>query len=177
MNAGDPLKCTSPEDVYLLLKSSDFISHDLDHAYDDCVDLQEGRLEEFAPKYHLVLKKWFAMPRSHEFRCFVRDEQLIGKCATTWISLGSMNVHANCCARTSALTHGSLSNEAISARDTNYYDFLQERTRQSRFVQMINDFYIQKIRGNFPTSHCQLFLIAKTCASVAHRKIRIHNKA
>ncbi|CAO3702550.1 unnamed protein product [Rhizopus stolonifer] len=30
------LKCTSPFDVFLLLKSSDFINHDLNHVYEDC---------------------------------------------------------------------------------------------------------------------------------------------
>ncbi len=30
------IKCTSPNDVYLLLKSSNFITHDLEHAFDNC---------------------------------------------------------------------------------------------------------------------------------------------
>ncbi|KAK7755395.1 hypothetical protein SLS62_002622 [Diatrype stigma] len=30
------IKCTSPNDVYLLLKSSNFITHDLEHAFDAC---------------------------------------------------------------------------------------------------------------------------------------------
>ena len=30
--ASSPLKCMSPADVYLLLKSSDFVQHDLDPA-------------------------------------------------------------------------------------------------------------------------------------------------
>ncbi|KAK0732785.1 D123-domain-containing protein [Apiosordaria backusii] len=33
------IKCTSPNDIYILLKSSSFISHDLDHAFDDTRDL------------------------------------------------------------------------------------------------------------------------------------------
>lgn len=76
MVAGPPLKCTSAEDVYLLLKSSDFIIHDLDHAYDDCETADQG--DSVLPEYQLVLKKWFAMPKSHEFRCFVRGRNLIG---------------------------------------------------------------------------------------------------
>ena len=31
------MKCTCPNDVYLLLKSSSFVSYDLEHAFDDCV--------------------------------------------------------------------------------------------------------------------------------------------
>ena len=77
MVAGPPLKCTTVDDVYLLLKSSDFVTHDLDHAYDDCEDADQG--DARSPEYRLVLKKWFAMPKSHEFRCFVRDRKLIGR--------------------------------------------------------------------------------------------------
>ena len=81
MVAGPPLRCQTPEDVYLLLKSSDFIAHDLEHVYDDCEE--EDRYpcdrQSAPPKFSLVLKKWFSMPRSHEFRCFVKKNSLIGK--------------------------------------------------------------------------------------------------
>jgi len=36
MAANGTLKCQTPGDVFLLLKSSDFIVHDLDHAFDHC---------------------------------------------------------------------------------------------------------------------------------------------
>lgn len=32
------MECRDPNDIYLLLKSSDFITHDLEHAFDDCAD-------------------------------------------------------------------------------------------------------------------------------------------
>lgn len=75
-----PLKCTSPADVYLLLKSSDFIPHDL-HAssvFEGCIDASSPT----APGYQLelVLRKWYSVDRSREFRCFVRDNVLIGIC-------------------------------------------------------------------------------------------------
>ena len=111
MVPGPPLKCQSPADVYLLLKSSDFISHDLDHAFDGCVDFDpelpveddlvqapsrlmvEGGSEtdsddEDAPprqrrakqyEFELVLKQWYDMPKSQEWRCFVRDRKLVGE--------------------------------------------------------------------------------------------------
>ncbi|KXX74991.1 hypothetical protein MMYC01_208236 [Madurella mycetomatis] len=50
------MKCTSANDVYILLKSSSFISHDLSHAFDDTL-LQP-------------------LP-SLEFRCFVKDRSLV----------------------------------------------------------------------------------------------------
>ena len=76
--ASSPLKCVSPSDVYMLLKSSDFILHDVDAAklFDDCdcppdTDLPRHELE-------LVLRKWYPVDRSRELRCFVRRETLIG---------------------------------------------------------------------------------------------------
>ncbi|KZS93583.1 cytoplasmic protein [Sistotremastrum niveocremeum HHB9708] len=73
-----PLKCTSPADVYLILKSSDFVTHDLlaSSVFEDCVDF----IPEIDSQYELelVLKKWYSMDRSREFRCFVREGRLIG---------------------------------------------------------------------------------------------------
>lgn len=125
MIPGQALKCQCPADVYLLLKSSDFISHDLDHAFDECIDYEPEKEEELveeaaqspqddlaqlaaqlalqeqdrsatdssddeevpAPptrrkkspyEFELVLKKWFDMPKSQEWRCFVKDRELVG---------------------------------------------------------------------------------------------------
>lgn len=77
-----PLKCTSPADVFLFLKSSDFISHDLDSSFvfEGCVS-SEGSPPSPPPHYdlELVLKKWYAIETSRELRCFVRENSLIGK--------------------------------------------------------------------------------------------------
>lgn len=64
------LKCTKPADIYLLLKSSDFIAHDLN------VD-QEGAEPH---QFHLCLKKWYDLHPAMEFRCFVRNHQLLAWC-------------------------------------------------------------------------------------------------
>ncbi|KND92314.1 Cell division cycle protein [Tolypocladium ophioglossoides CBS 100239] len=68
------LKCTTPNDVYLLLKSSSFVSHDLAHAFDGCAPAPPSRL--FAPV--LVLRPFFAPHVALEFRCFVKHRSLIG---------------------------------------------------------------------------------------------------
>ncbi|KAJ7069833.1 D123-domain-containing protein [Mycena amicta] len=72
--ASSPLKCTSPADVYLLLKSSDFITHDItpESVFDGC--------SETPAQYELelVLRKWYPVDRSREIRCFVRENALIG---------------------------------------------------------------------------------------------------
>lgn len=64
------MECRSANDIYLLLKSSDFITHDLEHALEGCIDTAEI-------PYHLVLRKSFVLNPSLEFRCFVRDRRLI----------------------------------------------------------------------------------------------------
>ena len=75
-----PLKCISPADVYLLLKSSDFICHDLnpETVFEGC-HLEVG--SQSLPPYNLelVLRKWYPIDRSRELRCFVRGNILIGK--------------------------------------------------------------------------------------------------
>ncbi|EGX90818.1 cell cycle control protein Cdc123 [Cordyceps militaris CM01] len=67
------LKCTSPNDIYLLLKSSSFISHDLTHAFDGCTSIEPSR--PFSPV--LVLRPYFTPHVALEFRCFVKHRQLI----------------------------------------------------------------------------------------------------
>jgi hypothetical protein len=77
-----------------LLKSSDFVLHDLDaeSVFDGCVDNAkdgnddaEGEVEvgggsgrACAYRLELVLRKWFAIEPSREMRAFVRDGVLVG---------------------------------------------------------------------------------------------------
>ncbi|KAF4123155.1 hypothetical protein GMORB2_6703 [Geosmithia morbida] len=68
------LKCTTPNDVYLLLKSSSFVSHDLDHAFDDCTAAPASR----PPRPVLVLRPFFSPHVALEFRCFVKQRALVG---------------------------------------------------------------------------------------------------
>jgi hypothetical protein len=78
INATNSMECRTPNDIYLLLKSSDFVTHDIGHAFDDTVDQSlEGNPEI---PYHLVLRKWITLNPSVEFRCFVRDRRLIALC-------------------------------------------------------------------------------------------------
>lgn len=73
ITATQSLKSTTPFDIYLLLKSSDFINHDLNHAYEECSD--EKQPEQ---SFELVLRKWYNIQPSMEFRCFVRNQEIIG---------------------------------------------------------------------------------------------------
>ncbi|KAK5137059.1 hypothetical protein LTR08_001068 [Meristemomyces frigidus] len=80
INATNSMECRTPNDIYLLLKSSDFVTHDLEHAFDDCVDSPDSTLSQDDIPYHLVLRKHFQMNPSVEFRCFARGRKLLCMC-------------------------------------------------------------------------------------------------
>ncbi|KAJ4848941.1 hypothetical protein Tsubulata_034177 [Turnera subulata] len=69
------LRCTSFCEIALLLHSSDSLVHDLCNAYDLCSDNNQSRAQSF----FLALRKWYSslLPEM-EFRCFVRDQRLVG---------------------------------------------------------------------------------------------------
>ena len=78
INPTNSMECRSANDVYMMLKSSDFVTHDLEHAFDGCAD---GTADAVGVPYYLVLRKWVsAWNPSVEFRCFVRRRKLIGLC-------------------------------------------------------------------------------------------------
>ena len=104
ISATNNMECRTPNDIYLLLKSSDFITHDLEQAFDDCEDESNIRsgvpessrnidhsvdmlgLEPHTPEtldipFHLILRKTItALVTSLEFRCFVGARQLLCIC-------------------------------------------------------------------------------------------------
>ena len=100
------MRCTTPHDIILLLKSSEFIAHDLTMAFADV----EGGAEISASfrAFELILRNWITVNPSNEFRCFVRDKQLLGACA---LNVGTMT------------TDGA----GISQRDyTNFYPSVKQ---------------------------------------------------
>ena len=123
--ASNSLECQRPSDIYLLLKSSDFITHDLQHAFEDCHKTEQPALNEentnvnAAPNqddfnYVLVLRKWVEMNPSVEFRCFVRSRTLL----------------------------------AICQRDLNHFEFLFTMVDQLR--SKIQEFFETRIMPAFP---------------------------
>ena len=80
MAATNDMQCRTPNDIYLLLKSSDFISHDLELPFDDCVPDTPNSMSTPDVPYHLVLRKYVNFNPSLEFRCFVRDRVLLCIC-------------------------------------------------------------------------------------------------
>lgn len=80
-----PLKCTSPADVYLLLKCSDFINHDLlkENVFEGCDAKADNSSQEPEYELELVLRKWYPFDSGRELRCFVREDVLLGGTFTT----------------------------------------------------------------------------------------------
>ena len=140
--ASSPLKCTSPADVYLLLKSSDFINHDLDvHAvFEGCQFDADG-----PPTYdlELVLRKWYPVDRGRELRCFVRANELIGERAAATLS--------DSISKLRLLTRGMVL--GISQRDTNYYEFWNDPETQRKVSSAVREFWETNIKPKWMSCH------------------------
>ena len=130
------MECRTPYDVYLLLKSSDFITHDLEQVLDDCESDDDGDedsddadgsseedLDEIQYKekqlskipYYLILRK--TVPNFNpalEFRCFVRSRHLL----------------------------------CICQRDLNHFSFLPALVSSLR--SCIQDFFSKNLQQSFP---------------------------
>ena len=70
------LSCDRLSDVYIQLRSSDFINHDLTEPFSDCEDKETAQAKEF--QYMLILRDWININSSMEFRCFVHHNILVG---------------------------------------------------------------------------------------------------
>ncbi|KAI7791947.1 cell division cycle protein 123 homolog [Triplophysa rosa] len=70
------LQCQSLSDIFLLFKSSDFITHDLTKPFLHCSDDSPDP----TINYELVLRKWSELIPGGEFRCFVKENKLIAIC-------------------------------------------------------------------------------------------------
>jgi len=70
MNSG--LKCRSSGEVLLLLKSSDLVQHDLQHAFRNCM-YNGSEIYDVC----LATRKWANLDPAMEFRCFVINNKLV----------------------------------------------------------------------------------------------------
>uniref|UniRef100_A0A3Q3WFC6 Translation initiation factor eIF2 assembly protein n=1 Tax=Mola mola TaxID=94237 RepID=A0A3Q3WFC6_MOLML len=68
------LQCQSLSDIFLLFKSSDFITHDLTQPFLLCSDKDSP---DPVINYKMVLRKWSELIPGGEFRCFVKENKLI----------------------------------------------------------------------------------------------------
>ena len=127
ISATNSMACTTPNDIYLLLKSSDFVTHDLEQVFDGCEDQSEDEYDsenEVEEKsvdgplskipYHLVLRKTIpAYNPALEIRCFARSRHLLCMCQ----------------------------------RDLNHFDFLPRLIPKLR--SLIQDFFEKNLKRNF----------------------------
>lgn len=82
---GGTLQCRTPGDVYLLLKASDFCSFDLNYALQNVIGEDSERNDADPPnqdisqatRFQLALRQWCQLYPSQEFRCFVKDHELV----------------------------------------------------------------------------------------------------
>jgi hypothetical protein len=131
----------------MLLKSSDFIVHDLsaESVFEGCANHDQstttttttttsggrstcsgGKGEGVVYKLELVLRKWFAIDPSREMRAFVRDGVLVG----------ASRLRPRLFVRPRSLTKWKLLIFlGISQRDANYYEFLNEPATQGKIVE------------------------------------------
>ena len=84
------LECKSPADIYLLLKSSTFVAHDLTNPFNTDNSVNEEAAKLPTVEYELVLRRWHNLNPAGEFRCFVRNEELIGDSSLRIIVFDSM---------------------------------------------------------------------------------------
>ncbi|VDM22560.1 unnamed protein product [Hydatigera taeniaeformis] len=73
INFGSTLRCTSATDLLVLLKASDFISHDIYAPFAFCTDVND---DEPRHPLKLVLRAWRQIRPDGELRCFIRSNQL-----------------------------------------------------------------------------------------------------
>jgi len=80
MTVSGNLKCQTPYDIFLLLKSSDFINYDLEQiaAYEQKTNTAVDPTIPTNSSGTLVLRKWYDLQQSMEFRCFVYNHKLVG---------------------------------------------------------------------------------------------------
>lgn len=77
ISPNNTLKCSTPGEVILLLKSSDLMTYDLTSPFKFCVD---ASIPNPIYKKELVLRKWANLMSGMEFRCFVRESKLVAVC-------------------------------------------------------------------------------------------------
>lgn len=78
VTASNSIVCANADEVLLLLKSSDRIAHDICNAFDGCIDKADEPVN-----WVLVLKKQYDLKPDREFRCFVKDNDLVGMTASS----------------------------------------------------------------------------------------------
>ena len=112
------LRCRSIRDIFLLLKSSDFITHDLTAPFEHCSNVQDSANQSVT--HHLVLRQWQDISAESEFRCFVQNNTVVG------ISQRHLGIH---------FPHLNVQKEQISSDILRFYHtYIEEKFADSDFT-------------------------------------------
>ena len=94
MTLGQTLACQNPDEIVLLLKSSDRVAHDICHAAEGDLGISSAAPSEGAAgeapgssssggqaggRHVLALRRWHDLRPEREFRCFVKGHELVGE--------------------------------------------------------------------------------------------------
>jgi hypothetical protein len=126
MEQKNTMKCRTPDDIYFMLKSSNFVSHDLEHAFDGTAPSTSDQTSSspsssstsslgFNPV--LVLRAYFDIHTALEFRCFVKQRNLV----------------------------------AITPRDLKYYPYLEGL--RSTIIERTKTLFHSKLQFTFPSGN------------------------
>lgn len=156
ISATNSMECQVPNDIYLLLKSSDFITHDLDHAFDGCED---ESLHESQWEWPDEIQTGTSNENEND-DCTSDPQNTSQSTYTTLESSGPLNETFPYClvlrktisAMTTSLefrcfvrTHNLL---CICQRDLNYYEFLAPLV--PKLLPLVQTFFDTKLKSSFP---------------------------
>ncbi|ERS97934.1 hypothetical protein HMPREF1624_06105 [Sporothrix schenckii ATCC 58251] len=130
MEQKNTMKCRTPDDIYFMLKSSNFVSHDLEHAFDGTTPTTSGPSRSASASastptsssalgFHpvLVLRAYFDIHTALEFRCFVKQRNLV----------------------------------AVTPRDLKYYPYLEGL--RSTILERTKTLFHSKLQFTFPSGN------------------------
>ena len=135
--------------MYLLLKASDFVNHDLlvENVFEGCDPNEDSASHEPEYKLELVLRKWYPVDRGRELRCFVRENILLGKGSIT-----------PCIDYEFRLPKHFTFYQGCSQRDTNYYEFWNQEETNMKVTSTVEEFWAQNIRDKWSGQQDCLYL-------------------
>lgn len=149
------MECQVPNDIYLLLKSSDFITHDLEHAFDDCED--ESRIESRTEFNDVQIK----LSSENEVENSRSDDQQSPQPLDNALSSpgSTAETFPYCLVLRKTIPAMTTSLEfrcfvsarnllCICQRDLNHYDFLAALI--PKFLPLVQKFFDTSLKDTFP---------------------------
>ena len=125
---GETLKCENITQILLLLKSSQFVQHDLFYPFHGCCDYEiastsntdkskdKDEKTNFEFEYKLILRKYSNLHPNREFRCFIYNKKIL----------------------------------AITQRnDDDYFEELQSEKARDKLSECINEFFESFVMNEF----------------------------